>query len=143
MPISFQNNTASNDADQRYFPRWEVESKVVYRLENDVQSHEGLTKDLSSTGARITTETNLLPQQKIQLTVHLSDAIIISLNGYIIWVKGAKASYGANQMGIGFTNMSTHIQEVILQHAFELDRERLKKHWFKGWDDKKIKINLP
>ncbi len=134
MSLTSQYDTKYDPSDKRYLPRWEVQNRVFYRLEKDPQTREGATKDISCSGARITTPTSLIPYQKIQLTIRLAEETFISVNGHIIWVK---CSALENEVGISFLNTSAQIQEVILQNVFELNREKFQNHWFKGWEEKK------
>ena len=115
----------------RYFPRWEVADRVVYSVDGDRVSREGTTKDISCAGACIIGNRYLNSQQKIQMTVHLSETTSIKLNGHVQWVRHDD---GALHMGVTFYETSDHVQELILQHAFEIDREKVVKQWFKGWE---------
>ena len=38
-----------------------------------------------------------------------------------------------NQIGVIFFNTSSQAQDLILQHAFEINKEELMKHWYKDW----------
>ena len=128
----FMNTPNVNDSasDQRYFPRWEVTNRVLYHTEKDTQLHKGTTKDLSCSGACIQTEKILTPGRKLTMTVWLSTGVKVNLQGTVAWVKmeGEK-----NFIGIDFFNTSQEAQDLILEHAFELNQDKLTNHWFKGW----------
>ena len=132
MPDRDQGHSSFKNSDTRYFPRWEVTDRVVYNIDGDGEAREGRTKDISCAGACIIGDRYLSPHQKIQMTVHLSEAISIKLNGHVQWVRH---NDGASHMGVTFYETPDHIQELILQHAFEIDREKVVKQWFKGWED--------
>lgn len=117
--------------DQRYFPRWEVENRILYKLENSAEPHTGTTKDLSCAGARLTTKDPLLPRQRLKLTIRLSLTTEVVVNGRVIWQDQTRSPYPT---GVAFYNTSGKAQETILQHAFEIDREKVLNQWFRGWD---------
>jgi len=79
-----------NGSDKRYLPRWEVENRVLYRLDNESNPHEGQSKDISCTGACIRTKSKLSPQQKVKLTIYLSEASSIQVEGEIVWNKSSE-----------------------------------------------------
>jgi len=85
---------------------------------------------LSCAGVCLATSKPIVPEQKIKLTIYLSPDKFVSLQGNVAWVK---AGGPQNEIGITFYNTSVKNQDLILQHAFELDRERLKDLWFSGW----------
>jgi len=120
------------DDDVRYFPRWEVEDNVSYHLEGESEVHSGKTKDISCAGACIATGgTQIAPHQKVKITIQITDDITVNLNGHILWVKNEN---GQPLMGVTFYNTPDSAQDTILQHAFEIDREKVLAQWFKGWD---------
>jgi hypothetical protein len=132
--MSDQNleHPSSHEPDLRYFPRWEVKNRVLYRIEKDDEIHEGTTKDISCAGACIIGDAKITLHQKIKLTVQLSEGITIKLNGRILWVK---SDIDQPEMGVSFYDTPDEIQDSILQHAFELDKGRVLKQWYKGWND--------
>jgi hypothetical protein len=65
------------------------------------------------------------------MTVHLSEDIKIKLNGHVQWVRNED---GRLEMGITFYDTPDHVQELILQHAFKIDRKKVINQWFKGWE---------
>ena len=121
--------TESNDS--RYFPRWAVENQVVYQIESDDRTRMGTTCDLSCAGACISIENAISPAQKIRLTIFLSHGVTVDLNGRIVWLK---PSTEKNYLGIQFLNTTHYAQELILNHAFNLDKKKIVKSWFKGWE---------
>lgn len=127
------NEMQKSDADKRYLPRWEVKNRVAYRLDNDRELREGQTRDISCTGACISVNEYLKPNQKVNMTIYLTDGKSINLDGRVIWIK---LSEYENEIGIQFENMESKSQELILDHAFELDHNKLVDYWFKGWDGK-------
>jgi len=131
--MSDQNleHISSADHDSRYFPRWEVDDQVLCQLEGEVETHEGKTKDISCAGACIVGDWNIAPHQKVKLTIQLSKTTRIRLNGHILWVK---TNNNQREMGITFYNTPDDVMDSILQHAFELNKEKVLKQWYKGWD---------
>jgi len=123
---SFENN------DMRYFPRWEVNDPVLYHLDGGKESYEGQTKDISCAGACITGAGNVSPHQKIKVIVELAEGVKIKLNAHILWVK---IENNQPQIGVTFYNTPDDVQNLILQHAFELDREKFLKQLYKGWEN--------
>ena len=134
MSDSAQGKKETSDTDQRYLPRWEIKNRVFYSLDSDQHPKEALTKDLSGTGVCILTRESIIPHQKIQLTIYLSEVTMVKVQGNIVWIKPA---VNQNQIGINFHEISDQAQELILQHAFEINKAGVLKHWFDGWDGKK------
>ncbi|MBI5150487.1 MAG: PilZ domain-containing protein [Candidatus Omnitrophica bacterium] len=122
-------------SDQRYFPRWNVNNRVVYRSEiaPDHQFRHGHTKDLSCAGACLYLKEFIPPQQRITLNINLSPKTAIDVRATVVWQKAGKMSY---LTGIAFHDISEADQGQILEHAFEFDRSKLLEHWYKGWDGK-------
>ncbi len=125
-PLSKKNS----GRDQRYFPRWEVDSRVIYKIDNDPMARETHTKDLNCSGVCIYVQEAIKPQQRLKLTIYLSGRKSVDVQGLVIWNNPLE-----NQalVGICFSNTSQKAQDLILQHAFEIKKEDLTKHWFKGW----------
>ena len=120
-------------ADQRYFPRWNVNNRVLYKSESDPDHslRHGHTKDLSGVGACLYLKEFLPPCQKITLGIHLSPKATIDLRATVVWQKAEDLAY---LTGVAFYETSDEAQQLILEHAFELDRKKLLEHWYKGWD---------
>lgn len=123
--------------ERRYFPRWIVENKVLYRLPHQTSYREATTKDLSGDGACLLCQEDLKAAQenlkaplKLTLVVYLADDIAVEVTGYVMWneFSGQRAL-----LGVRFENTSTKVQDMILQYAFECNKELLTKNWFKGW----------
>ena len=120
-------------SDKRYLPRWEVENKVVYRLNSDSDGHECISKDISCGGACLKTKEQLSSKQKVKLTIYLEDDVTVHVDGQIIWQKPAA---GENLVGVVFANTSQRAQDLILKYAFEIKKEEMINHWFQGWEKK-------
>lgn len=120
-------------SDQRYFPRWNVNNRVIYHAETipDHQLRHGHTKDLSCAGACLYLKEFLSPQQKITLNIHLSPGTNLDLRATVVWQKAEDMTY---LTGVVFHETSDEAQQQILEHAFEYDRSRVLEHWYKGWD---------
>lgn len=129
-PLSKDKKTS----DQRYLPRWEVKNRVVYRLNDEARPHEGQSKDLSCTGACIRTKDKLSPNQKVKLTIYLSDETAVQVEGQIVWNKPSQDH--ESLVGVMFVNTTQKTQDLILKHAFEIKKDELVKHWFSGWEKK-------
>jgi len=121
-----------SSSDKRYLPRWEVNNRILYKLESDPSLQECRSMDISCTGACLVTPDPLPAKQKVDLTVYLSETIAVKLQGQIVWQKQLNSG---NLTGVLFTNTSPEVQELILDHAFEIKREDLVKHWFQGWNE--------
>ena len=120
------------DNDMRYFPRWEVNDSVLYNLDGEENSYEGQTEDISCAGACITGVGNVSPHQKIKVTIELAEGVKIKLNAHILWVR---IENNQPKMGVTFYNTPDDVQNLILKHAFELDREKFVKQLYKGWEN--------
>ena len=118
-------------SDKRYFPRWEVQNRVLYQPFKSSDPKEAITRDLSCAGACICMEDSIGLDQKIKLTVYLSEETKVDLLGKVVWIKlqGDK-----NFVGVNFFNTEQEAQDLILEYAFSLDRSKLINHWYKGWD---------
>ena len=126
-----QNNTASDQSDFRYFPRWAVNNRITCQRLYDKNKYEGQTSDLSCAGACIRVYENFDDREQVNLTIHFSDRESISLTGKVVW----KQRNGLEtKVGIDFINVNQITQDTILKYAFEVNREALLKYWFSGWD---------
>ena len=117
--------------DQRYLPRWEVKNRVVCRFDNEKKPIECSSKDISCTGACICLKEEVAPKQKVKLTIYLSKDTSVDVQGEIVWHKSAE---GQNCAGVMFANIPETAQDLILKHAFEMKKEELIAHWYKGWN---------
>lgn len=130
MSITSPQNSQS-PSDKRYFPRWHLNNKATYALENENAPHIARTRDLSCSGVCLSVNESILPHQHIRLKINLADESVIRLQGQIVWVR-PKAD--ANELGIVFYNTDDVAQDLILQHAFEFNRKEVVNHWFRGWE---------
>ena len=121
------------DDERRYFPRWEVNNRVSYRLNPDRLAHDCRSKDINCCGTCLITDQRLEKDQRLRLTVHLAEGISIQVEGKVLWCKPYDQQY---LIGVNFLQTSKQIQDVILEHAFNLRKEDLVRHWFKGWNNR-------
>ena len=126
-------SSSSSSSDLRYFPRWQVHNRVVYRLQGESILHEGRSHDLSCAGVSMVGHFPLLKEQKLKLRIYLFEDKSIEVDGQPIWVREIDEGFLA---GIAFCNISTKIQNEILQYAFEIKKTDVVKHWFEGWTQK-------
>jgi hypothetical protein len=126
------NDNVFESKDMRYFPHWEVKERVSYHLDGTPELFEGQTKDISCAGACITGSGQVAPHQKIKLIVELAEGVKIKLNAHILWVR---IENNQPHMGVTFYDTPDDVQNVILQHAFEVDREKFLKQLYKGWEN--------
>jgi len=124
-------NDNNHQGDKRYIPRWSVKNRIFFQVDSEAQRHEACTHDISCAGVSLETDQDLLHQQKINLTVYLSERKSIKVDGRILWNK--KTPQG-HLIGVLFENIDPESQNLILDYAFEIKREDLVKHWFKGWE---------
>ena len=117
--------------DKRYLPRWQVNNRVVLTLAGE--SHEGVSRDLNSTGASIKTQANLATKQKVKLKLYLSEETIVKIEGQIVWNHPEEKGY---LLGINFENLNREAQDILLQYAYEIKKDDIVKHWFTGWSKK-------
>lgn len=127
-----KNSPDGND-DKRYFPRWQVSNRVFYQLEKSGRSYECRSRDLNCAGACLLTDQGIAANQKVKLTIDLSDAVSVDVEGRTLWCRPVA---GRNLTGIIFTNVKPEVQDSILDYAFEVKKEDVVKHWFKGWNGK-------
>ena len=121
----------SKNPEHRYFPRWEIDKRAQYSLQQSVTDKEARAVDLSCSGACIITEDPLLPTQKLKLNIYLNDVTVVNISGRIIWVKHWS---NQNEAGVDFDAIDQKTQDLILDHAFNLKKQDLINYWFKGWD---------
>lgn len=120
--------------DNRYIPRWETQNKVVGQLEDAVQPLEGHTRDICSTGACIVTRKLPGLSRNLKLTIFLNNHTTVEADGKIIWTKLLDEQV---EIGVRFSAMSTENQEILLEHAFQIDKKRFLGQLFKGWHNHK------
>ncbi len=120
------------DNDMRYFPRWEVNDPVLCNLDGENEPFEGRTKDISCAGACITGAGNVSPYQKVKVVIDIAQGVKVKLNAHILWVK---IENNQSQMGVTFYDTPDDVQNLILQHAYEVDREKFLEQLYKGWEN--------
>jgi len=131
MSLSTSAFKGFNESDQRYFPRWEIDKRVVYQAKNIPDEKQSRAIDMSCAGVCILCEEQLLPTQEIRLDIFLSEATIIRMTGHVVWVKNFA---NQNQAGIIFNEIDQASQDTILEHAFNVNKKDLVRYWFKGWE---------
>lgn len=119
-------------SDQRHFPRWEISNCVLYRLENETRPRLGNTKDLNCAGARIASQEDISTNQRIQVTLYLTEKITVDLDAHIVWANKVNEE---TQFGISFIDAPGDAEELIFQHAFEMNKEKIVHDWFKDWQN--------
>lgn len=130
--------------DKRYFPRWEVKNRVLFQKDidsavfleqndSDCEVHEGYTKDLSCAGTCLLTNQTFNLHQKIKLVIYLSEEVSLSLQGIVVWIKSGEPLH---EIGVIFYNTPAEAQDLMLQFAFSLNKERFLSQVFKGWGEK-------
>ena len=124
------SQNALKPSERRYFPRWETENRILYSIEDDKTTHECTSKDINCTGLCFVTDEPLVPNQNLKLKVYLNEDISITVKGKISWTKPMD---NQTLIGVNFSWVTDRIQETILKYAFELDKEKLVKHWYEGW----------
>jgi len=129
----FTQDEQPKTENQRYAPRWNLEGHRACQMNQGSMAFEGHLKDVSCAGACIETDQNFLINQKINLTLHLSDRGVVNVCGTAVWAKAVNSHH---EIGIHFFNTSSETQEIILRHAINANKELLKDHWFKGWEGK-------
>ena len=123
------------DPENRYFPRWEIDKRAEYRLQQSNAEKEARAIDLSCSGACIVTPEPLLPTQKVKLNIYLNNATVVTISGKVVWVKHWS---NKNEAGVDFDSVDQRTQDLILEHAFSLNKQDLIKYWFKGWNGKSV-----
>ena len=124
------NSPSPGKSDLRYLPRWQVNNRIQFKVHDDPQIHEARSRDLSSAGACLVTQQKIPVNQKVNVKIYLDERTPIEVQGTTVWNKSYPAGHLA---GILFYNTSTHIQDLILQHAFAIKHEDVVHQWFKGW----------
>lgn len=112
--------------NKRYTPRWNLQAHCLCRMNEDGTAYEGHVKDVSCSGACIATDQHFEIDQKVNLTLFLSEMGVVNVCSTVVWTK-------VNEIGIHFFNTSHETQETIIQHAVNANKELLADYWFKGW----------
>jgi hypothetical protein len=135
-----ENNMDKNIAksvksqDKRYLPRWEVKNRILCVPEKDAPVQECESRDISSLGACLSTQENIPIDQKIKLKIYLTEKRSFDVDARIKWKKTTAEGYS---IGVIFEDVTPEIQELILSYAFEVKRDDVVRHWFRGWEGKK------
>lgn len=122
--------TAGSSADKRYFPRWQVKNRILYRFDGESNVHEARTRDLSCTGVSLVSHLAVAPHQKLKLRIYLFENDSIEVEGHPVW---SEETLEGHVLGVNFTNTTSDIQDKILQYAFEIKKNDVVNHWFDGW----------
>ena len=130
MTAQHSKSSHEDGPDQRYLPRWEVKNRVICRVDKEKKPIECASRDISCCGACISCDEKFDVKQKVKLTIYLSEKTSVQVEGEIVWNKPAE---GENLVGVMFANTSEQAQELILQHAFEVKKQEVINHWYKGW----------
>lgn len=128
-----QTIASQKSEDRRYLPRWEVSNKALYRFSSGTATHECQSRDVHFAGACICTKEYIPLNQKLKLTIYLTNETSIEVDGTVLWQKPMGQQY---LIGVNFYDVSRKVQETILKYAFEIKKEDLIRHWFRGWDKK-------
>src|SRR6267142_2588789 len=116
--------------DKRYLPRWVVNQRVLYQKENEPFYRECRSKDIHCEGACISPTEGLPLDQKLTLTIYISEDVAVHVQGKVLWAMNLPQQ---NLVGLQFSNVSQKVQDMILQYAFNCNKEAMRKHWFEGW----------
>jgi len=87
MMITFTQGTKVESKNKRLKPRWDSQGHCMYRTNNDRNSHKGQVKDISCSGACITTNQDFAINQKIHLTIHMPDNNVVRVSGTAVWKR--------------------------------------------------------
>ena len=103
---------------------------MLCRTDEGLDSVECRSMDLSCSGVCLVMRQKLQPAQKVKLTIYLTEAKAVEIDGHVAWNR--VSGYG-NLAGISFENTELGIQDTILKYAFEFKKNTLVQHWFEGW----------
>ncbi len=117
--------------EKRYFPRWDVNHKILYKKENTLFYKECSCTDISADGVCLSALEAFEPHQKLNLLVYLSENVAVEVNGTVLWNKISAQRCLA---GFKFESISANVQDLILQFAFDCKKEQLHRNWFEGWE---------
>ncbi|MCK5579759.1 MAG: PilZ domain-containing protein [Candidatus Omnitrophica bacterium] len=132
--VPSQTDNSGPNNDNRYLPRWEVNNRIVCKVKETADIYECRSMDISCSGACLISRESIPFNEKVHLTVYLTEDEHLDVDGHVVWTRPAQ--YG-NLMGIMFDNLKTEIQELILDYAFEIKKDDVQKHWFDGWNKEK------
>jgi len=120
--------------ERRYLPRWEVNNRVICRLDSTPEALECRSRDLSCAGIEIISQQSLQPRQKVNLTICLTETKALDVTGHVVWQRAASVG---NISGVVFENVPQEIQDAILKYAFEFKKKDVINHWYEGWNNGK------
>lgn len=125
------NQTKPTDiTDQRYFPRWEVKNRAIFQFEDQKDTFEAQTLDLSCAGVCLLTAEPVQLNQKLKIIIYLSPTKFINVDGAVSWIHHID---GHLEAGVHFENTNYKTQDTILQYAFEVRHDQVIRNWYKGW----------
>jgi len=127
---SNSHNSSDSGADQRYFPRWQVRNRILYRFDGETNYIEARSCDLSCAGVSLVSPQSVKTFQRLKLRIYLFEDDHIEVEGHPVW---SRETAEGHLTGITFLNTSSHIQEKILQYAFEIKKDDVVNRWFEGW----------
>ncbi len=130
LPEIKDQPASSSQSERRYLPRWNTQSRIVYRKLHDNSIHECVSRDINCKGLSILTDDALLPNQKLNMTVYLSDMDYFSIDATVLWKK---MSQEKSLVGLHFDMMDEEIRDMIFNFAFEYKKQELLKHWYDGF----------
>lgn len=127
----YLNRKALSPDDKRYLPRWKVRNRVKCSSEYDAHSsHECETLDLSCAGTCLKSSQMLKRGEQLRMKIYLDEDHAVDVKGKVVW---SNISENGRYAGIRFDYASLEMQDLILNYAFEIDPDKMIKHWFSGW----------
>jgi len=129
--ITFAQETESLLNNRRSTPRWLVQGRCMYRMDNEFTSHAGHAENVSCRGARIITDHHYVINQKVNLKIYLSETDVVKLCGTVVWTRDINFQ---NEIGIRFYNTNNETQDAIVQYALYSNKDGLMDYWFKDWE---------
>ena len=120
-------NEFNNDA--RYFPRWEVASKVTYKHENGDNFHNCVSRDISGVGVCLRTYEKIRANEKLLMTIELADGVTVQTQGRAVWERNDGKDF---LVGVRFEEISDKAQDLIFNCAFESYPKQFQDKWFQG-----------
>ena len=102
--------------DHRYFPRWDVERRLIFNRGLNSSPQEARTVDLSCSGVRFRTDEDIETGQRIKMALYFSIDEPIDLTGDVMWIIHPSKF---KDVGVRFYNTSDQAQSAILEKAFD------------------------
>ncbi len=125
-------NSAYRKEDKRYLPRWKSRNRVKFVLPHGGDVEECETIDLSCSGVGLKVPRSLVPGQSLKMKIFLDRQNTIDVQGKVMWNRIVQ---DGRYVGVMFDRASLDAHEMILNYAFELNPDDVKKHWFSGWNN--------